>query len=150
MDNVKSKRASMVSFLKAHKKKITRQRLVLLDFFLKNREHLSPQEIYKEVRKIHPTYGWATVYRTLKIFSGAKFVRPVKLGDGAFRYEHKEIDGHHDHLVCLVCGDAIEFVDEKIEKLQEAAAKRRGFSPQSHSLEIYGVCRKCAAGRNPH
>ena len=48
-------------------------------------------------------------------------------------------DVHHDHLIDMRTGRVIEFVDEDIEKLQHAIAKRLGFRLIDHRLELYGV-----------
>ncbi|PKN00824.1 MAG: transcriptional repressor [Elusimicrobia bacterium HGW-Elusimicrobia-1] len=133
----------LTDFLKANGLRVTRQRLVLLDLFLKTHGHMSPREIYAAARKHHPRYGWATVYRTLKLFSRANLASPINFDSRTARYEPETAGKHHDHLVCTVCGKSIEFYDDKIEALQEAAAAKRGFIPKCHSLEIYGVCSKC-------
>lgn len=138
-----NEKKALGEFLKKNGLRTTKQRVALLDLFLKNRGHLSPGEIYAEVRRKYPHYGWATVYRTLKIFSQARLVNPVKFDEHTSRYEPETAGRHHDHLVCLVCGSTIEFYDDKIERQQAIAAKARGFAPESHSLEIHGVCSKC-------
>jgi len=46
---------------------------------------------------------------------------------------------HHDHLIDMRSGRVIEFVDEDIEKLQHAIARRLGFRLIDHRLELYGV-----------
>ena len=54
---------------------------------------------------------------------------------------------HHDHMVCVDCGRIEEFVDERIEALQEEAAKSRGFTMVSHSLRLLGYCKACGKAR---
>ncbi len=46
---------------------------------------------------------------------------------------------HHDHLIDMKTGQVIEFVDEEIEALQEAIARRLGYKLVDHRLELYGV-----------
>ncbi len=132
----------LINYLKQHQKKITSQRMKLLEFFLKHEKHLNPHELYYEIRKIYPKFGWATVYRTLKLLKEAQLASEIKF-DGYTRYEHKYKHSHHDHLICTVCGKASEFSDEKIENIQTQIAKKFKFSPTSHVLAIYGVCNKC-------
>jgi len=50
---------------------------------------------------------------------------------------------HHDHLVCVKCGQVEEFVDPMIEERQRHVAEKAGFSITDHSLNIYGICGKC-------
>jgi Fur family ferric uptake transcriptional regulator len=143
IDDISAQKKILADFLKTNGLRLTRQRMALLDLFLKTRGHMSPREIYAEARRRHPRYGWATVYRTLKLFSRANLANPINFDSRTARYESETAGKHHDHLVCTVCGKAIEFYDDKIEALQKAAAAKRGFMPKCHSLEIYGVCSKC-------
>jgi Fur family ferric uptake transcriptional regulator len=124
--------------------KSTRQRDVILDEFLRSGSHLSTEELYLRLRKKHPGIGYATVYRTLKLFSECGIAEERHFGDGQTRYEPTIGEQHHDHLVCTVCGAIIEFENPRIEELQEKVAREHGFQIVSHRLELYGKCGKCA------
>jgi Fur family transcriptional regulator, ferric uptake regulator len=39
-----------------------------------------------------------------------------------------------------------EFEDRVIEELQDMVARRHGFRITSHTMELHGVCARCAAG----
>jgi Fur family ferric uptake transcriptional regulator len=121
----------------------SKQRIHILDVFLKTEKHLTTEELHNLVQKKYPSIGIATVYRTLKLLSDCGLSRELKLEDGTTRYEHLYEHEHHDHLVCTQCGALVEVFDAKIEKLQEKLALTHGFKIQSHKLELYGVCRKC-------
>jgi len=126
----------------------TRQRDIILDFFLATHQHISVEELYLKIKAVHPGIGNATVYRTLKLFVEAGLAREVLLHDGQTRYEHVVEGEHHDHLVCTGCNAVIEFENETIEKLQDDIAMRHGFFIKSHKLEIYGLCAQCRAAMN--
>lgn len=123
--------------------KSTRQRDVILDAFLSSDRHLSIEELYLKLRAKHPSIGYATVYRTLKLFAESGIAREIQFGDGQTRYEHVNEGEHHDHLVCTRCGTIIEFENEAIEKLQDEVAARHDFLIETHKLELYGICAKC-------
>ncbi len=123
--------------------KSTRQREIILDEFLRCDSHLSTEDLYLKLRKKHPGIGYATVYRTLKIFSECGIAETRNFGDGQTRYESTTCEEHHDHLICKDCGAIIEFEDPRIEQLQEQVAKGHGFIMVSHRLEIFGRCTKC-------
>lgn len=123
--------------------KSTRQRDLILDFFLSAERHMSIEELYLKLRAKHPAIGYATVYRTLKLFAESGIAREIQFGDGQTRYEHLSKGEHHDHLVCTHCGTIIEFENESIEKLQSEVADAHGFQIQNHKLELYGLCSKC-------
>lgn len=121
----------------------TKQRDIILDIFLSAHNHLSVEELYLKIRSTHPTIGYATVYRTLKLMTEAGIAREIILHDGQTRYEHQLVGEHHDHLICTKCNTIIEFENETIEKLQNDIAATHGFMIHSHKLEIYGRCKVC-------
>jgi Fur family ferric uptake transcriptional regulator len=123
--------------------KSTRQRDIILDAFLASDRHMSIEELYLKLRSKNPNIGYATVYRTLKLFAESGIAREIQFGDGQTRYEHVNEGEHHDHLVCTRCGAIAEFANEAIEKLQDEVANSHGFLIENHKLELYGICAKC-------
>lgn len=123
--------------------KTTRQRDTVLECFLSSDHHMSTEDLYLKVRAKHPTIGFATVYRTLKLFAESGIAREIHFGDGQTRYEHVEEGEHHDHMICTRCGAVTEFENETIERLQAEVAEQFGFVVEKHKLELYGICPKC-------
>ncbi len=123
--------------------KSTSQRDIILDSFLSSDRHQTIEELYLNLRAKNPKIGYATVYRTLKLFAEAGIAKEIHFGDGQTRYEHVAEGEHHDHLVCTRCGAIVEFENETIEKLQDDVAKDHGFLIETHKLELYGICAKC-------
>lgn len=123
--------------------KSTRQRDVILECFLSSDSHLSTEDLYMKVRAKNPSIGYATVYRTLKLFAESGIAREIHFGDGQTRYEHVAEGEHHDHLICTRCGAVQEFENEAIEKLQQEVAAQFGFEVETHKMELYGICSKC-------
>jgi Fur family ferric uptake transcriptional regulator len=121
----------------------TRQRDIILDIFLSTHQHISVEELYLKAKSSNTGIGYATVYRTLKLFTEAGLAHEILLHDGQTRYEHVVAGEHHDHLVCTGCNAIIEFEDETIEKLQNEIALRHGFLIKSHKMEMYGLCANC-------
>ncbi len=104
---------------------------------------MSPEELYRLVKKRDASIGQATVYRTLKLLSEAGLASQVELGDGVVRYEHKYGQQHHDHLICTNCRREVEVFDPDIEELQELLAERHGFVLTHHKMYLYGLCPEC-------
>lgn len=123
--------------------KSTRQRDTVLEIFLSSDHHMSTEDLYLKVRGKNPNIGYATVYRTLKLFAEAGIAREIHFGDGQTRYEHVAEGEHHDHLICTRCGAVTEFENETIERLQSEVAGQFGFVVEKHKLELYGICPKC-------
>jgi len=139
----RAKKKLFQDFIAAKGLKSTRQRDLVLECFLASDSHLSTEELYLKVRAKYPSIGFATVYRTLKLFAEAGIAREIHFGDGQSRYEHVAEGEHHDHLVCTRCGSVQEFENEAIEKLQQEVAEQFGFKVETHKLELYGICSKC-------
>jgi Fur family transcriptional regulator, ferric uptake regulator len=125
--------------------KSTKQRDTILDCFLSCDQHLSTEELYLKLKESMPGIGFATVYRTLKLFAESGIAREIQFGDGQTRYEHLHAGEHHDHLVCTRCGAILEFENETIEKLQFEVARDHGFTIINHKLELYGICKNCSS-----
>lgn len=122
--------------------KVTEQRLGILAALTSGRMHVTAQEVFEKVIKLHPEIGFATVYRFLRKMTELNFVTEVRMGGLPARYELTP-RRHHDHLTCVDCGRIVEFENSKIEDLQERVAAEHGFILTHHVLELYGHCRNC-------
>lgn len=123
--------------------KVTPQRRLILDTFLKQDGHLSSEELYANVKKRDSSIGQATVYRTLKLLNESGLIEPLDFADGVVRYEWSYGQTHHDHLICDKCGKNIEILDETIESRQEQLAEEHGFKLLRHKMYLYGICSDC-------
>jgi Fur family ferric uptake transcriptional regulator len=125
----------------------TDQRKLIVETFFRSENHVSIEELLAQVRTHDPKVGYATVYRTLKLLAECGVANERRFGDGLTRYELADDASHHDHLICVECGDITEFEEPRIEDLQEKVARKYGFALRSHKHELYGVCPKCSSGR---
>ena len=121
--------------------KLTRQRQHILNAFLRM-EHVTAEQMYRELAKKDPHIGLATVYRTLNLFCEAGLAQARHFGTQT-QYDNVAHKGHHDHLICTACGKIVEFENCQIERLQEEVARKHGFAIQTHKLELYGLCAGC-------
>ncbi|UCF31551.1 MAG: transcriptional repressor [bacterium] len=134
---------AIIKYLSGKNLKLTPQRKLILEVFLNQGGHVSSEELYDIVKARNPGIGQATVYRTLKLFSEAGIAEEVRFGDGVSRYERKDSQNHHDHIICEKCFRQVEFSDPTIEDLQEKQARKHGFDLISHRMVLYGVCSDC-------
>ena len=130
-------------YLTRHSLKQTRQRELIVSYFLKMNKHVAAEDLHETVRGAGHNIGLATIYRTLNLLSDAGLAEQKNFTDGRAVYEVNEPGEHHDHLVCLGCGLIIEFENEEIERLQETIAAYHGFRLESHRLDMFGTCREC-------
>ncbi len=123
--------------------KFTPQRLEILEEIVLGEGHRECEEIYLSMKKKGKSVSRATVYRTIDLLVKNNLVRKLELGDGRARYESKLNSSHHDHLICIDCGDIVEFVDDEIENKQEEIALNNGFILKKHIHQLFGLCKKC-------
>jgi Fur family ferric uptake transcriptional regulator len=122
--------------------KVTLPRLKILEILERSgTRHMSAEEIYRRLLGSAEDIGLATVYRVLTQFEAAGLVARRHFEDGMAVFELNQ-GAHHDHIVCMDCGQVEEFVDADIEERQEAIAARLGFTIGEHSLVIYGRCQR--------
>ena len=134
MDNRDLKKAGL---------KVTLPRVKILRLLeSEDSRHLSVDDIYQRLAASGEEVGLATVYRVLTQFEAAGLVIKHNFEGGQAVYELNQ-GGHHDHIVCIRCGRVDEFVDARIEALQETIAAEAGYEITDHELTIHGVCAHC-------
>ncbi|MBQ8682478.1 MAG: transcriptional repressor [Selenomonadales bacterium] len=139
MDELKQK-------LQARQYKMTPQRQIVLQVFLKQDDkHFSAEEVHKILRDQEYEIGLATVYRTLDLLVELAILQKIEFGDGCSRYELSKVtDGHHHHhLICLDCGEVMEFGDDLLETLESKIEAKCGFQIADHEVKFFGYCQKC-------
>ncbi len=104
--------------------------------------HLSAEDISKALTEAGDEVALGTVYRVLTQFEAAGLVIRHHFEGDYSVFELNEGE-HHDHLVCVKCGQVKEFLDKTIEVRQQRIAEEAGFEMTDHALNIYGICPKC-------
>jgi len=118
--------------------------------------HFTSEELVKDVQRIDPSVARGTVYRTLSLLHEVGIVEKHDFRYGPPNYEVTFAKAHHDHLMCVQCGEIIEFQEPRVETLQHAVVKRYGYQLLSHTHKLYGLCRTCQrigakrATKHPH
>ena len=118
--------------------RMTDQRRVIAQVLSMAHDHPDVEELYRRAHAVDHHISIATVYRTVRLFEDAGIIERHDFRDGRARYEEAP-DVHHDHLIDMKTGQVIEFVDEAIEALQDAIARRLGYRLVDHRLELYGI-----------
>ena len=140
----REERQVLAAYLTRNRLKRSAQREAILDAFVRAGHHVSVEDLLRIVRRRHPDVGRTTIYRTLKLFKDAGLASELALGSEA-RFEPVWNRDHHDHFVCVSCGEIFEFQSAEIERLQAEIAERIGFRIDGHRHHIFGRCRRCAA-----
>jgi Fur family ferric uptake transcriptional regulator len=140
----REERQVLSTYLTRNRLKRSAQREAILDAFVRAGHHVSVEDLLKIVRRRHPDVGRTTIYRTLKLFQEAGLASELAFGNEA-RFEPVWKRDHHDHFVCVSCGEIFEFLSPEIERLQTEIAAGIGFRIEGHRHHVFGRCRRCAA-----
>ena len=121
----------------------------ILDAFLATERHVRAQELYEQLRAegVGVTPALVEEYLRLMVMYGIAHER--KFADGQSRYEHCHLGVHHDHLICVNCGEIEEFTSAHLQAMQAQIGVEFGFHAFQHRMEFYGLCERCFAKRPP-
>jgi Fur family ferric uptake transcriptional regulator len=124
--------------------KVTLPRVKILQILEKqvNERHLTAEKVYKILLSEDEDIGLATVYRVLTQFEAAGLVTRHHFEGGNSIFE-LDTGAHHDHILCMRCGQVDEFTDEIIEARQKEVAQKLGYELTDPGLYLYGICPKC-------
>ena len=135
---------AVIETVRASGLRVTPQRRAILRVLIEERSHLTAQEVYERLRPLFPELSLDTVYRTLRTLAGMGIVCQSHLQTRhANRFSLALERHHHHHLICLDCGESIEFQDCALPAALSRLAERYDFVPTGHAFEVYGYCARC-------
>ena len=143
MANVREKE-QFLQFLRGRGQRVTGERLALFDEIFSQHGHIDAEALLDAMKQRGMKISRATVYRNLDLLVESGLARKQRLGSRGFLYEHVHAGQQHDHLVCTGCGRVVEFVSPGIAALQAEICRAHGFLPMRHTLQISGLCNRCA------
>lgn len=132
--------------LRASGQRLTRGRREILRALADARRPLTIPEILRARRGL----AQSSAYRNLRVLERARAVRRVVTPGDHARYELAEdLSGHHHHLICASCGAVEDFsassrLERRVQEAMEEVAERAGFAARGHSLDLIGLCQRCA------
>jgi Fur family ferric uptake transcriptional regulator len=125
------------------KQRVTAERFAVLDAVLQSQGHFDAEGLYYRIISSGIKVSKATVYNTLDLLQECGLVSKYRFAENTSRYEKAYGRPHHHHLICLKCGDIIEFVNDKLERIKEDVCAEKSFHPQNSTLQVFGTCSKC-------
>jgi Fe2+ or Zn2+ uptake regulation protein len=102
-----------------------------------------------ELIELAPTLAQSSAYRNLAAMEEVGIVRRLVHGSDHARYELAEgLTEHHHHMICEQCGTVRDVVltpdlEARLDAAFEEVARREGFVPTHHTIDIYGHCADC-------
>lgn len=137
-----SEDASAIEALRNKGYKATPQRIAICRIALNSRAHPSAQQVFAEVKKIHPTVSLATVYKTLDVLRELELIQEINSAKGQTRFD--SYMNPHINLICTECGTIIDLDNIVVKEIITKVAAATRFKPTGQRMEVHGVCRKCS------
>ena len=136
------------AFIKMKGLRHTPQRNAIVEVIFDSDEHFTPDELFEKLRTTDAQASRATIYRTLTLLTEAGLLQEIDLGDGQTTFDPNFLNKpSHNHLVCVDCGEVIEFEDGHLEVLNDCITRRLGFQPVKQSLRIEACCEELRSSR---
>ncbi len=122
--------------------RVTPARLAVLSALERVKRPLSVEKIISEVGENDIDY--VTAYRTITRLKKVGLVRQIDFHHNHAHYELASLGDHH-HVVCTKCSRVDEVLHCNVELMMQSALQATEFAEISqHSLEFFGICKKCA------
>jgi len=133
----------VLAVMREHGGRVTSSRRILLGTLFATREHRTAEELTAAVQAQLPDVHPSTIYRNLDELERLGVVVHSHIGHGPATY-HLAASAH-GHLVCEVCGAAVDVADTVFSGLARAARAEYGFTIDPHHFAVPGRCANCAA-----
>lgn len=103
---------------------------------------VSAKQLHRQLTQHGSVIGLATVYRVLNSLVEDELADCLVSQNGESLYRDCS-SAHHHHLICNQCGVTVEIKAKVAENWAAKVAKDNGFTELSHTIEIFGICKKC-------
>ena len=134
---------SISSALKQLHLKVTPKRLAILTILMKEPAYLSPEEIWKKMKRQFNRIGLPTVYRNLEELAAGDVISKVTHPNRQLYYYFCANRDHHHHFVCLSCRSVEDINFCALDTLQKEVKRKLNGKIISHILQVNGYCRNC-------
>lgn len=103
-------------------------------------------ELLDLMKATHDAAAPPTVYRALDFLLEHGFIHKLSSINAYVGCHHPGSAAHAvPFLICDRCQSATELEDQSIVEALDVRARALGFAPQAQTLEVHGLCAKCAA-----
>ena len=132
-------------FLKSSGLRLTQKRLDVLNQVFAYPGHFQTEDLLVQMRQNGYNVSRPTIYRTLPLLVRSGLLTEFIDAQKNTRYESIHSLKEHAHLICLRCGQIVEFKEPQIDALQKAVCEAHQFKPVRFRNEIIGHCFECQA-----
>ena len=142
IDKVKEEvKKRFMDYLELHQQRKTPERFAILDEIYSNKEHFDVETLFEHMKARNYRVSRATVYNTLDLLLDCGLVIKHQFGNNISRYEKAYGFRQHDHAICNVCNNIMEFCDPRIQQIQSTVGDMLNFNITNHSLYLFGTPR---------
>ena len=132
-------------YLKSYGLRLTQKRLDILNQVFDYPGHFQTEDLLVQMRQNGYNVSRPTIYRTLPLLVRSGLLTEFIDAQKNTRYEGIHSLKEHAHLICLRCGQIVEFKEPQIDALQKAVCEAHQFKPVRFRNEIIGHCSECQA-----
>ncbi|MDD5583453.1 MAG: Fur family transcriptional regulator [Candidatus Omnitrophica bacterium] len=128
-----------IRLLKEKGVKITAQRIAVFELLRKNREHLTVERIFEEVKRKFPAVSLGTIYAVLFVLRHKGLVSEVRIVPDKASFEART-DVHH-HFYCTKCERVSDIAMPFCQTIERREIEGN-IIEECHGY-FYGVCKQC-------
>ena len=123
--------------------KVTPKRIAIIEILVKEPGYLSPEEIWRKMKRQFNRIGLPTVYRNLEELADGNVISKITHPNRQLYYFFCGNNEHHHHFVCLSCRNVDDINFCAIHELQKEVKKKLNAQVVSHILQVNGLCKEC-------
>jgi Fe2+ or Zn2+ uptake regulation protein len=123
--------------------KATPKRIAIIEILMKEPGYLSPEEIWRKMKRQFNRIGLPTVYRNLEELADGNIISKITHPNRQLYYFFCGNNEHHHHFVCLSCRNVDDINFCAIHELRKEVKKKLNAQVVSHILQVNGLCKEC-------